>query len=194
VTAATPLSASVGCAAACRALDLPRASFYQGRAPRPDSDAIVSRPRPARALLSDTESQTTLVHLHSERFEDQAPHQVHAALLDEGIYVCSPRTMHRLVEQHGEVRERRDQLRRRPTRSRNSGHSAQSSPGWDITKTPRSGQVDLLLSLRHPRPVQSLCGWLDGGPWRECGTGQETHPGEPLQAGYCSRPAQPPRR
>jgi putative transposase len=104
------LSASAGCVAACRAFDLPRASFYRARAPRPESDAIASRPKPARAL-SDTERQTALVHLHSERFVDQAPHQVHATLLDEGIYVCSPRTMYRLLEEHGEVRERRDQLR-----------------------------------------------------------------------------------
>ena len=50
------------------------------------------------------------MHLHSERFVDQAPHQVHASLLDEGIYVCSPRTMYRLLAGQGEVRERRDQL------------------------------------------------------------------------------------
>jgi len=108
--AATQLSNSVGCAAACRALDVPRASFYRARAPRPASGAIAPRPKPARAL-SDTERHSALVHLHSERFLDQAPHQVHAALLDEGIYLCSPRTMYRLLEEHGEVRERRDQLR-----------------------------------------------------------------------------------
>jgi len=134
VTAATQLSTSVGCAAACRALDLPRASFYRARAPRPESGAIAPRPKPARAL-SETERQTALVHLHSERFVDQAPHQVHATLLDEGLYVCSPRTMYRLLEEHGEVRERRDQLR----------HPAYQKPellatrpnqvwSWDITK------------------------------------------------------------
>jgi putative transposase len=134
MTAAMQLSASAGCVAACRAFDLPRASFYRARAPRPESDTIASRPKPARAL-SDTERQTALVHLHSERFVDQAPHQVHATLLDEGIYVCSPRTMDRLLEEHGEVRERRDQLR----------HPAYQKPellatrpnqvwSWDITK------------------------------------------------------------
>ena len=48
VTAATQLSAEVGCAAACRALDFPRASFYRARVPRPESSA--PRPKPARAL------------------------------------------------------------------------------------------------------------------------------------------------
>ncbi|MCP5115986.1 MAG: IS3 family transposase, partial [bacterium] len=110
MTAASDLSAAVGCAAACRALDLPRASFYRARSPRPEPADISPRPKPPRAL-SDTERQIALAHLHSERFMDQAPHQVHATLLDEGIYICSPRTMYRLLEEHGEVRERRDQLR-----------------------------------------------------------------------------------
>lgn len=135
MTAATQLSTSVGCAAACRALDLPRAFFYRARAQRPESDASASRrPKPARAL-SDTERQTALEHLHSERFVDQAPHQVHASLLDEGIYVCSPRTMYRLLEEHGEVRERRDQLRRpayqKPELLATGPNQVWS---WDITK------------------------------------------------------------
>ena len=50
--------------------------------------------------------------LHSERFIDQAPAQVHATLLDEGTYLCAPRTMYRLLDTAGEVKERRDQVRR----------------------------------------------------------------------------------
>lgn len=134
MTAAIELSASAGCRAACRALDLPRASFYRARAPRLKPAPARPRPKPPRAL-SDTERQAALAHLHSERFVDQAPHQVHATLLDEGIYLCSPRTMYRLLEEHGEIRERRDQLR----------HPAYQKPellatrpnqvwSWDITK------------------------------------------------------------
>ena len=52
-----------------------------------------------------------LAQLHSKRFMDQAPHRVHATLLDEELYLCSPRTMYRLLKEYGEVRERRDQLR-----------------------------------------------------------------------------------
>ena len=49
--------------------------------------------------------------LHSERFVDKAPAQVWATLLDEKTYLCSPRTMYRILAEHGEVRERRNQLR-----------------------------------------------------------------------------------
>ena len=134
MTAATRLSTSVGCAAACRALDLPRASFYRARTPRPEPGAIAPRPTPARAL-SGTERHTALAYLHSERFVDQAPHQVHATLLDEGVYICSPRTMYRLLEEHGEVRERRDQLRR-PAYQKPELLATRPNQvwSWDITK------------------------------------------------------------
>jgi hypothetical protein len=36
--------------------------------------------------------------------------EVVATLLDEGQYLCSPRTMYRLLAAQGEVRERRDRL------------------------------------------------------------------------------------
>lgn len=134
MTAAMELSVSTGCAAACRALNLPRSSFYRARAPRPEPVATTPRPRPPRAL-SDAERETALAYLHSERFVDQPPHQVHAALLDEGIYVCSPRTLYRLLEEHGELRERRDQLRR-PVYQKPELLATQPNQvwSWDITK------------------------------------------------------------
>jgi putative transposase len=73
--------------------------------------------------------------LHSERFVDRAPAEVYATLRDEGRYLCSERTMYRLLAANQEVRERRDQLR----------HPAYKKPelvatgpnqvwSWDITK------------------------------------------------------------
>jgi putative transposase len=51
-----------------------------------------------------------LEHLRSERFADKAPAQVHATLLEEGVFLCSERTMYRILEENREVRERRAQL------------------------------------------------------------------------------------
>ncbi len=45
--------------------------------------------------------------LCSERFGDLAPAQVYATLLDEGTYLCSERTMYRILHEHDLVRERR---------------------------------------------------------------------------------------
>jgi len=68
------------------------------------------RARPARAL-APAEQQQVLTVLHELRFADRAPGQVYAALLDEGRYLCSERTMYRLLAGAGEIRERRAQCR-----------------------------------------------------------------------------------
>ena len=105
IDAASP---AMGTVAACDALGVARASVYRRRQPvRP----AVARPTPPRAL-DPGERQAVLDTLHSERFLDQAPAQVHATLLDEGRYLCSPRTMYRLLDGAGEIKERRDLVRR----------------------------------------------------------------------------------
>ena len=100
-------TAAMGTDPACRALGLSRATLYRGRRP-----AGVARPRsaPPRALAL-VERQGVLDLLHT-RFVDQAPAQVHATLLDEGTYLCSPRAMYRLLDAAHEIKERRDQVRR----------------------------------------------------------------------------------
>ena len=69
------------------------------------------RPRPPLAL-SEPERRVVLEVLHSERFVDAAPRQIYATLLDEGRYLCSVRTIYRILEAEQELRERRNQCRR----------------------------------------------------------------------------------
>ena len=97
--------ASAGVAPMCRALNVPRASAYRRWAQENKPKAPLARPAPARALAC-AERERVLDTLHSERFVDQPPHQVYAALLDEGVYLCSVRTMYRILDTQGEVRER----------------------------------------------------------------------------------------
>ena len=97
--------------AACAAVGLSRATFHRRQAavkrpPAPTS----SRPKPARALATD-ERQGVLDLLRENRFVDQAPAEIYATLLDEGLYHCSIRTMYRILHENDEVRERRQQLR-----------------------------------------------------------------------------------
>ena len=133
MAAAEDLSPTVGVVSACRALGASRAGLYRRRRPRP-SARPAPRPRPPSAL-SAKERRELLQVLHSERFVDKAPQEVYATLLDEGTYRCSIRTMYRVLDDGGEVRERRNQLR----------HPAYEKPellatdpnrvwSWDITK------------------------------------------------------------
>ena len=78
MTAVEEAVPAMGTAPACRALGLPRASLYRRRRP---PGVARARPAPPRALDAG-ERQAVLKTLHSERFIDAAPAQVHAALLD----------------------------------------------------------------------------------------------------------------
>jgi len=60
--------------------------------------------------LSAEETRAVLDVLHEDRFADLAPAQVYATLLDEQRYLCSERTMYRVLAANHESRERRDQL------------------------------------------------------------------------------------
>ena len=114
MTVVESLGQTVGVKAACEALTVPRASFYRNRervigGTKP-ADAIQLPKRNPRALSAE-ERQAVLDHLHSDRFVDSAPETVYATLLDEDTYLCSPRTMYRILDDNKEVRERRNQLR-----------------------------------------------------------------------------------
>lgn len=115
--ACTELSIDVGTAAACRALDIARPTFYR-RLGAKTEDIPAVRPSPPRSL-SAVERHKILDVLHTDRFVDKAPAEVYATLLDEDAYLCSIRTMYRILEKVGEVRERRDRLVIQSTKRRN---------------------------------------------------------------------------
>ncbi len=109
MAAAEDLAGRIGqTAEACEALGVAHSTLYRRR--RPVTSRPKRRPRPHRAL-DETEREQVLGALHSERFVDKAPAEMWATLLDEGTYYCSIRTMYRILSEHGEVRERRNQLR-----------------------------------------------------------------------------------
>jgi putative transposase len=103
------LTPIIGTRPACRALGAAPATIYRRRRP-PEPRPRRPRPTPERAL-SQAERERVLELLHSQRFVDVSPEETYATLLDEGTYLCSTRTMYRmLAARHGGVRERRHQL------------------------------------------------------------------------------------
>lgn len=97
--------AGVSVGLACQSLKVSRASYYRFVSPRP-RPASGNR-RPSHRALWETEREAVLDVLHSERFVDSPPAQVHATLLEEGVYLCSVRTMYRVLQSRNEVHERR---------------------------------------------------------------------------------------
>ena len=136
--AVAELAPLIGKRAACRATGRPQASYYrqhrQSPAPLP-VHGPKRAPRPQPRALSEAERAGVRAVLNSGDFVDQAPAAVYHQLLDEGVYLCSPSTMYRILRQHGEVRERR----------RHATHPAHVKPellatapnqvwSWDITR------------------------------------------------------------
>jgi putative transposase len=111
IQSAEQLGKTVGVHTACQVLAAPRSSLYRSRqilaaGPRLPTEPVVS-PR----ALDLAEKQAVRQVLNSPRFQDQAPREVYATLLDEGQYLCSWRTMYRILDENQAVRERRNQLR-----------------------------------------------------------------------------------
>jgi putative transposase len=153
------LGRDVGLRAACRALEMPPASYYRWCRSSPVPPP--PRPRPPLAL-SASEVQNVLAVLNGERFVDVAPPEAYARLLGEGSYLCSTRTMYRVLERHGQVRERRDQLR----------HPAAAKPellatgpkqvwSWDITKLKGPAKwTNFYLYEIHDIFSRYVVGWM----------------------------------
>jgi putative transposase len=130
LSAVAELATQVGWRPACQALGVSRATVYRRRRP---ATPPPGRPRPPRGL-PPAEREAVLAQLHSPRFVDLAPREIYATLLDEGQYLCSARTMYRLLAAAAESRERRNQLRHGAPRPELLATRPNEVWSWDITK------------------------------------------------------------
>ena len=134
ITLVEEASQLTGITAACQVLAVPRSWYYRQRAACGHSqEKSKSRPVPKQALTAAEKVKIRSV-LNGQRFVDQSPREVYATLLDEGIYLCHWRTMYRILSEHHEVRERRDQ-RKQPqnTKPQLVATGPNELWSWDIT-------------------------------------------------------------
>lgn len=119
------------------------------------------RPSPPRAL-SPEENERIVQVLHEDRFVDKAPPQVYAALLGEGVRLCCPRTMYRILRARKEVQERRRQARRRNHKKPQLRATKPNQVwSWDITKL-KGAQTGELFCLYTIVDIFSrfVVGWM----------------------------------
>jgi len=126
-----------GARAVCEALDISEATFYRRKAElaKIGNSNQTTKVRRHHRRLSENEELFVLDLLNSERFRDLAPEEIHATLMDEGRYYCSPRTMYRILKANKAVRERRNQLRHpNYTKPELLATGPNQVWSWDITK------------------------------------------------------------
>ena len=114
----------------CAVLGEPRSSWYRAGWPRPPRSSMRRSPR----RLTPQEERRVLDALNSERFRDTAPAEAHASILDEGEYLCSERTMYRILARQGQTTIRRQSAPRHHPRPELLATRPNELWSWDITK------------------------------------------------------------
>jgi len=163
------LAESVSLWKACQALAVPRSGLYRQRQVT-ESPVALAAVISARALQATEKAEVRQV-LNSERFADQPPREVYAALMDEGKYLCSWRTMYRILDENQEVRERRNQLRH-PIYAKPELLATQPNQLWSWDTPARAPQVQVLQnSWDQPngRITISTTFWMSSAATRSVG-------------------------
>ena len=128
------ISDQIGTKTACDAFGLARSSYYYQPKPAVQDDYHSERKSPDFAY-SHQEKQNILDVMNSELYMDQTPYEIFASELDRGKYLCSIRTMYRILAENDQVKERRNVKRscnyHKPELLATQPNEVWS---WDITK------------------------------------------------------------
>ena len=143
----------------CSAFSVPKSTFY--RSNRHKLVRTLHKTSPRR--ISEHEEAIILETLNSERFCDMSPGEIYATLLDEDTYLCSERTMYRILSSNYQNVQRRHSVRRNYPIPELLATKPNELWSWDITKlkSPQKWRYYYLYKIMDV--VQSLCRWLDGG-------------------------------
>jgi putative transposase len=120
----------LGIQSLCEAFEMSRSTIY--RLPKPEGS--VKPHRTHHRGLTAQEETCVLETLNCERFRDMAPPEIHATLLDEGLYLCAQRTMYRVLERNHQTVQRRQSEPRQYSRPELLASRPNEVWSWDITK------------------------------------------------------------
>lgn len=128
------LTSQVPITVACDSLGLSRSHYYRQQNVKAPKQPCQPKPHP-RALKPDEEAEVRAL-LNSPRFADSSPYEVYGTLLDDdGRYLCSVRTMYRILEKHDENKPR-GRIRSKGNYQKPELLATQPNQvwSWDITK------------------------------------------------------------
>jgi putative transposase len=116
----------------CDAVGVARSTFYRRTSDKTNAPEHKKKSSPRK--LSEQEEERVLALLNSERFCDFARGEIYATLLDESIYLCSERTMYRILERNNQNVQRRQKTGRNYARPELLATHSNQLWSWDITK------------------------------------------------------------
>lgn len=116
----------------CDAIGVPRSTFYRKTADKTNTPEHQKKSSPRK--LSEQEEAIVLALLNSDRFCDLSPGEIHATLLDESVYLCSERTMYRILERNHQNVQRRQKAGHFYARPELLATGPNQLWSWDITK------------------------------------------------------------
>ena len=124
----------------CQTLALSRSRYYRYQQPTGGETEKSPLEKPERKrhprALSEAEERAVRHLLNSNRFQDLSPYEVYGTLLDEdGRYLCSVRTMYRILQKYGETTPRgRQRERTHYSKPELLATAPNQVWSWDITK------------------------------------------------------------
>jgi putative transposase len=116
----------------CDALGMSRATYY--RMTRIELHPVEKKKQSSPRRLTLEEEAKVLLLLNSPRFCDMAPGEIYATLLDESVYMCSQRTMYRILERNKQNVQRRQKEPGNYARPELLATGPNQLWSWDITK------------------------------------------------------------
>lgn len=133
MNASYELSKSTSVAAACDSFGLARSSFYRALEPKQKPTLAAKKGNPL--ALNDQETEQVIEALNSQEYLDKTPYEVYGSLIDKGLYLCSIRTMYRILKQSQQSQERRKGHRQKNyTKPELLATQPNQVWSWDITK------------------------------------------------------------
>ena len=137
---------AIGSAGACRVLGKSRSTLHRHRNPKPPVPERERKEFRHPAELAPEGKELVLRTLDSPRFADKSVAQAYTILLDEGRYLCSQASMHRLLRERGTSGDRRAHASH-PARKKPELLAAGPSEiwSWDITKLKGPARGDWYL-------------------------------------------------
>jgi putative transposase len=115
----------------CDSLGLSRATYYRINGSK---KKVEKKKQFSPRKLTELEENKVLSILNSQRYCDMAPCEIYATLLDESTYLCSPRTMYRILERNHQNVQRRQKDPGNYSKPELLATGPNQLWSWDITK------------------------------------------------------------